>query len=283
MKKLVKILVGIVIALVALLLVVVLTLPLTIGPIVKAAASVGGPKVLGVPVSVGNVALSPFAGTLTISQVKIGNPKGYAEKNDAFAVEKVNVVLSIRSLMSDTILVKKIEIDAPAISFESKESRSNFDTILANAKKTSAEEKAKTPREKKAGKKVVIEIFTLNGAKVSCTAAWTFGKPITIPLPLVTVKDIGKSSGGATPVEAVTQVMNEIVSGLSKAVMVLAEQTGDVLKGALKGAGDVTKGATDALQGATGATNVTKSATDALQGAADGATDAAKRLKKLFK
>ncbi len=287
MKKLVKILAGIVITLVVLLLVFVLTLPLTIGPIVKTAAAVGGPKVLGVPVSVGSVSLRPFAGTLTIAQVKIGNPKGYAEDN-AFAVEKIDVVLNIRSLMSDTIIVNKVAIDAPAISFESREGRSNFDTLLAHAKKSSAEEKAKTPGAKKAGKKVIIEVFTLNGAKVAYSSSLTLGRAVPLMLPSVTVKDIGKDSGGASVVEAVTKVMDGIVAGLSQAAAEVAGKANDVLKGTLKGAGDVTQGATDALKGAAGgATDAAKGATDALKGAAGGASDAAKdaakSLKKLFK
>ena len=76
------ILFGLVVALVVLVLVAVLTLPFTINPIVKTAASLGGPKVLGVAVSVGDVKLSPLAGSLTISQLKVGNPQGYSDKNN---------------------------------------------------------------------------------------------------------------------------------------------------------------------------------------------------------
>ena len=273
MKKLLKMFVGIVVTLVVLLLAIVLTLPFWISPAVKKAASVGGPMVLGVPVSVGSVTLSPLSGSMTISQLSVGNPSGYSDK-PAFAVDKVDVGLNIRSLLGDTIVVKKIQIDKPAISFESKDGISNFDAILAHAKKSESAEKTAKPDEKKAGKKVVIEDFTLNGAKVSCTTAWTFGKPITIPLPPVTVKDIGKASGGTTPVEAVTQVMNEIVNSLSQAVTALASQSGDALKGALKGSGDAAKGVTDALKGMTGG------GSDAVGGAAK---DAAKSLRKLFK
>ena len=277
MKKLLKLLVGIVVTLVVLLLAIVLTLPIWISPAVKKAASVGGPMVLGVPVSVGSVSLSPLSGGMTISQLSVGNPSGYSDK-PAFAVDKVDVGLNIRSLLGgDTIVVKKIQIDAPAISFESKDGVSNFDAILAHAKKSESAEKTAKPAEKKAGKKVVIEDFTLNGAKVSCTTAWTFGKPITIPLPPLTVKDIGKASGGTTPVEAVTQVMNEIVNSLSQAVTALAAKSGDALKGALNGSGDAAKGVTDALKGMTGG------GSDAVKGAEGAAKDAAKSLKKLFK
>lgn len=294
MKKLGKILMWAVIAVVVLLVVAVLTLPMTIGPIVKTAASVGGPKALGVPVSVGDVKLNALAGNLTVSQVKVGNPQGYSDK-DAFAVDKVDVGLNMRSLLSDTIVVRKIQIDAPAISFESKDGKSNFDAIMANAKKASEEENKQTDKEKKPGKKVVIEEFSLNSAKVSFASGMTLGKALTIPLPSVTVRDIGKASGGTTAVDALTEVINGILGGLTQAVTGAAGAAGDLLKGAGGAASEAAKGATDALKGVTGgatdaakgatdaAAGAVKSAEDAAKGAADAAKDAAKSLKKLFK
>jgi hypothetical protein len=289
MKKLGKILMWLVIAVVVLLLVAVLTLPMTIGPIVKTAASVGGPKALGVPVSVGDVKLNALAGNLTVLQVKVGNPQGYSDR-DAFAVDKVEVGLNMRSLLSDTIVVRKIQIDAPAISFESKDGKSNFDTMMANTKKASEEEKQKTEKEKKPGKKVVIEEFSLNSAKVSYASGATLGKAITLPLPSVVIRDIGKKSGGATVTDALTEVINGVLGGLSQAVTGITGAASDLIKGVggaadglLKGAGDAAKGATDALKGATdGAANaikgVTSGASDAASGAAKGVTDALKNL-----
>ena len=275
MKKLMKILIGIVIVVLVLVLALVLTLPFTIGPIVKTAASVGGPKALGVPVSVGDVKLSPLAGSLVISQVKVGNPKGYSDKN-AFAVDKVEVGLSLKSLLSDTVVVKKIQIDAPAITFESKDGQSNFDAMMANAKKASEEEKAKPDKEKKPGKKVIIEEFTLNSGKVSYASGLTLGKALNIPLPSVTVRDIGKASGGTTAVDALTEVINGILNGLTQAVTGAAGAAGDLLKGLGGSASGAAKGATEALKGAAGGvTDAAKGATDALKGATGGANDAA--------
>jgi len=285
MKKLGKILMWVVIAVVVVLVVAVLTLPMTIGPIVKTAASVGGPKALGVPVSVGDVKLNALAGNLTVSQVKVGNPQGYSDK-DAFAVDKVEVGLNMRSLLSDTIVVRKIQIDAPAISFESKDGKSNFDTMMASAKKVSEEEKKQTDNEKKPGKKVVIEEFSLNSAKVSFASGMTLGKALTIPLPSVTVRDIGKESGGASAVDALTEVINGILGGLTQAVTGAAGAAGDLLKGAGGAASDAAKGATDALKGAaSGATDAADGAVKAAENAAKSAADAAKattdKLKKL--
>ena len=274
MKKLVKVIIGVVVILVVLVLAVVLTLPLTINPIVKTAASTGGPKVLGVPVSVGNVVLSPLAGRLTISRLSIGNPKGYSDK-PAFVVEKVDVELDIFSLMSDTIVVKKIQIDEPVIGYETKEGTSNFDTIQANAKKSSAEEKTgqsaeKKSDEKKTGKKVIIEVFTLNNAQVSYASALTLGQAVTLPLPSVTVTDIGKASGGTSFADAITQIINKIAGSLGQAITAAAGQSVEALKGAANAAADTAQGAVDA-------------ASDAAKGVTGAADGAAKSIKNIFK
>ncbi len=285
MNKLVKVLVGVVVVVVVLLLAAILTLPLTIGPIVKTAASVGGPKALGVPVSVGDVKLRPFAGDLIISKVKVGNPKGYSDKN-AFAVDNIEIGLKMSSLMGETLVIRKIQIDAPEISFESKGGQSNFDTMMANAKKASAAEKQKKPGEKKEGKKVVIEEFTLNNAKVSFASRLTMGKALIIPVPSVTVRDIGKGSGGASAAEALTEVLNGILGGLSQAATGAAGAAGDLLKGAGGAAGDAAKGATEALKGVTGgaqdaAADAVGAAEDAAKSAAEAAKSVTDKVKKL--
>ena len=239
MKKSIKTVLGIVGILAVLLVVAVLTLPMTIGPIVKTAASVGGPKALGVAMSVGDVKFSPLAGNLVISQVKVGNPEGYSDK-DAFVVEKIEVGLNLRSLLTDTVVIKNIQIDAPVIVFEHKNGKSNFDTMMANAKKAADEEKAKTGKEK-SGKKVVIETFRLNDAEVSYASSLTLGKALGFKLPPLELHDIGKTSGGITAADAATQVLAGIANGLAKSVTNLGGS-------AVKASSDAAKSLIDTLK-----------------------------------
>ncbi|MDA3923539.1 MAG: AsmA family protein [Kiritimatiellae bacterium] len=298
MKKVFKIIIGIVVVLVILLLGAILTLPLTIGPLVKSAAAVGGPKVLGVDVSIGDVKLKPIAGQLIISDLVVGNPEAYSSK-DAFAVKTVDIDLKIMSLLKgDVIEIEKILIETPEISFETKNGKSNFDTIMANAQTAEKEEKAKDPKgtpDAKAQKKVVIDEFILNGSKVSYASALTFGKPITIPLPSMTLHDIGKASGGATMIEVINQVIASIVGGLKDAITKLATGSAGAFKGISKGSiealGNATKGGTEAVgdiskKAADTAGNLTKGAADVAGDAADAAGDAVKgasdKLKGLF-
>ncbi len=275
MKKVGKILLGVVVVVVVLLLVFVLTLPLTISPIVKTAASVGGPKALGVPVTVGDVKLNALAGNLAITGVQIGNPEGYSDK-EAFAVQKIDVGLDMRSLFSDTIVVKRIEIDSPAISYEIKDGKSNFDVMLANVKKSSEEEKEKEekPKGEKDAKKVIIEEFKLTGAKVSHASALTLGKSVTLPLPPLTLKDIGKKGGGATVTEAVSEVISGVLGGLTGAATAVVDGVGGVVTGAGKAATGALKGAAAKLMGS--GDDAKKAASDV----ADDAKETAESLKK---
>ncbi len=285
MKKLIKVVIGMIIVLVVLALAVVLTLPFTIDPLVKTAASTMGPKLLGVPVSVEKVSLNPFAGRLVISCLVVGNPQGYSDK-PACAVDRVDVDLKMTSLLGDVIVVEKIQVDAPAISYETREGASNFDTIQANVGKASEADTNQPPADakaakKKPGKKVIIELFTLNGAQVSYSSGMTFGNVVTLLLPPVTIRDIGKDTSGVSSVDAVTQIFNAITAGLGQAVTASVGQASEALKGLLKDSGEMGQDVADTASGA--AKGFTDAASDAAKGASDAASEAAKELKNIFK
>lgn len=287
MKKFIKNIVGIIVVLLVLLIGLIVSLPVTIGPIVRKGAATAAPRVLGVEMSIGDVKLKPLAGQLMISDLKIGNPEGYSDK-DAFAVKTVDINLKTATLFKgDTIHITKILIEDPAISYETVGNVSNFDKMMAKAQSAEKKEESEKPRadaRKKPKKKVIIDEFVLNGSKVSYASKITFGKPITLPLPPVSVRDIGKESGGASMVEAVSQVITRVVGGLKDAITKLATGSAgalkDIGKGATDAVGDVSKGATDAAE------KVTKDAADAVGGAAkaaeDKVKDASKKLKGIF-
>jgi hypothetical protein len=257
MKKITKVGLGFLLVLVALLLILIVTLPLTVNPLVKSAATTLGPKTLGVPVAVGEVQLNPFTGRLAVSGLRVGNPPGYSER-PACAVEKMEVVLRLRSLLSDVIVIEKIQVEAPAISYESKEGLSNFDAIKANTQKAPAAEPAgESAAGNKPEKKVIIELFTLKGAQVAYTSGLTFGKTVNVPLPALTLRDIGKESGGATAADAAAQVAKALSDELAQSVKSAAGnlQTGltssgttNLLSGFGRGVSDAASNTTQRLR-----------------------------------
>jgi uncharacterized protein involved in outer membrane biogenesis len=229
-------------------------LMLSLGQIVKAAVNTAGPKLAGVPVHVKTVFVQPFLGIVRIKGLVIGNPEGF---NTPSAMELNDFKLDVKmtSLFSKAIVIEEILIDAPQITYEKGLKSSNLSTLQANlAPKETAEPKpeaAPAPEKKKgAAKKVIIDDFQLTGAKMNVTFTALGGKKMTLPLPDIKMKDIGKDSGGASPAEVISEVFDSISKAAANAVASAGNVAGDALKGAGDTASEAAKGATDAAKGA---------------------------------
>ncbi|NOU36542.1 MAG: AsmA family protein [Kiritimatiellaceae bacterium] len=238
----------------AVILVLIVVLMLSLGAIIKTAVTTAGPKLAGVPIQLAKVTVNPFSGLVHIKGLVIGNPQGFNTPS-AMELSEFKVDIAMSSLLSDTIVIKQILINAPQITYEKGLKSSNLSTLQENlAPKQAAAPKAEAapaPEKKKgAAKKVIIEDFQLNGAKVNMTITALGGKTMTLPLPDIKMKDIGKQSGGANPAE----VISEVFDSITKAVVEAASSVGDAAGKALKDAGgvatDAAKGATDAAKGA---------------------------------
>ncbi len=89
-----------------------LTLPLWINPVGTTVANAVVPKLTDTAFNLERINLNPYTGKLLISGVKLANPEGYAEK-DAFTLGALSVDVDVSTLLSSTIHVRDITIDAP--------------------------------------------------------------------------------------------------------------------------------------------------------------------------
>jgi hypothetical protein len=230
------------------LVVVIVVVLLFLGHIIKVGIETAGPKIAGVPMSVEKVRVNPFAGNVHVKALVIGNPEGFKSPS-LMELGEFKLDISIPSLFTDTILIKHILISEPQITYEKTLRSSNLAELqksLAPEEDSEAVVKEEAPKEKKApAKKVVIEDFQFNGAKVNVVV---LGKVIPIPLPPINMKDIGKDSGGAKP----TEVISDLFSAISKGVVDAVASSGDIAGDALKGAGGAAGDAVKNLGGAAG-------------------------------
>ena len=239
----------------AVILILIVVLMLSLGQIIKAGVNTAGPKLAGVPIHLDGVVVNPLTGMVRIKGLVIGNPEGF---NTPSAMELNDFQLKIKmsSLFSQTIEIEKILIDAPQITYEKSLKSSNLSTLQANltpppaGKPSPAAPEAKPEAKKGAAKKVIIDDFQLNGAKVNVTITALGGKKFTLPVPDIKMKDIGKNSGGANPAEVISEVFNSISKAVVEAVSAGGEMAGKALKDVGGAATDAAKGATDAAKGA---------------------------------
>ena len=250
MKKILSI-VGIVVV------VVIVVVVLFLGSIVKTAIETVGPEVAGVSMTVDKVRVYLLGGNVRVKGLVIGNPEGFNTPS-AMKLGDFKVDLKVASLLTDTIVIKQILIDAPEITYEKGLKSSNLSTLVDNLapaeeQEEPVEEEAEKPKKKKdAAKKVIIEDFQLNNAKVNVTITALGGKKMTLPLPSIQMQDIGKDTGGTDIQEVISEVFASITDAIGSALASSGDFAGDALKdagGALK---DIGGSASESVKDAAG-------------------------------
>ena len=282
MNKLVKILLLALVGILALAVLLILALPLWLGPTAASVARSVVPSFTGCAFKLESISLNPFTGKFRLVEAHLSNPKGY-DAPEAFSVGSVSVDLDVGSLFTDTIHVRDISIEKPFVSYVfDGEGSNNFARIASAAQaKLGPSEKSEEekPEQKQEGKKKFrIDRLSIDGTVVQY-------RMIKLPIPVPTLTDIGKESGGATAEEVRDSVWSKIkdsFSGIGAGITSAASMLGDGATNALKGAAGLL-GKDGAAGSATKALDKgAKAATEALDKGAkavgDGAKDALKKV-----
>lgn len=208
------------------------------GKTVKLALEKGGPIALGVPVKLADADFRFLRGSITLKGFVLGNPEGF-DSPHAISVDEITVELEPTSVFKDTIVIKRIYVNAPDINYELGLGTSNIGTIGDKA----AGDRKEEPKEAgKSKKKVIIEDFLIENGKVKVAGA-------PLPLPAIHLTNIGKDEGGTSGPEVVKKVFGAIVgavtgvvTGAGKLVGDGVGAVGDAAAGAGKAVGEAVKG-----------------------------------------
>jgi hypothetical protein len=192
-----------------------LVLNFFLGSLVKTTVEKGGPLALGVPVKMESADFRLLRGKVTIKGFSIGSPEGFKSEK-AISVGEVTVELVPSSVFSDTIVIKRIYVDAPQITYEMGLGTSNIGTMLD--KLGGAEEKQADDPDRVVKKKVIIEDFLIENGKVSLAAVVTGGAGAPIPLPTVHLTGIGQEEGGTSALDVTKKVFGAIGSSITGVV-----------------------------------------------------------------
>ncbi len=187
-----------------------------LGPLVKKTVNTIGPQITKADVEVTDVSISIFSGEAKIKNFFLGNPSGF-KSDHAMKVGSIYVDIDEGSLMKNPIVINKIEIVSPEITYEKIKGSDNFQALLKNIQGSAKTEKKSKPKSgsgDKQSKKIVINNVVVKGGKVNLTMAGLGGKEITAPLPNLHLKDIGKEQDGATPAEAFEQIFSSLYNSI---------------------------------------------------------------------
>lgn len=235
-KLLIRLAIGLALLVVAALIAVFLSL----NSIAKKGVENVGPKLTKADVRLGSANLSPFSGQGRLTRLFVGNPEGYKTPS-AIQVGDVKIGVQVSSLMSETLVIDEITLEAPEITFEGNLSGNNLSKILDNIEAATGGDKPETSPGAKSEKKFFVKEFLVKSGKINVS----FNTPLggtsgSLVLPEVHLQNVGSREKGVTAAELSKQLMKPILAAATKAV---AEN----VSGLGKSAGEIGKGATDQL------------------------------------
>lgn len=223
-----KILLGIGIGFVLMIVLVLVLVGFFMGSVVKAGMETVGPKVTQTTLTVESVNISPLTGSAGINSLIVGSPEGYKATN-TISIGKAAVSVAPFSVLSDKIVVKSVEVRDAVITFEGNPlGQNNLKKVMDNVNAFAASvtgpadtnAAAQKPQEKGAGKKLQVDSILITGAKVNFNG-------VSLPLPDISLKNLGQGPEGITPVGVVQEVLGQVTTASLKAI---AASVGDAGK-----------------------------------------------------
>jgi len=199
-----------------------------LGKSIKTIVETVGSKVTQTPVKLEKAKLSILSGNGQLKGLYVGNPEGFSKEN-IFALGQIAIDLETNSLRSEEIVINKIYISEPHISYEKTLRTSNLKELLKNIEKStgsSSDESAEAEESKpdaseeesdEPSKDVLIKEFIIEKPNVFLGI---IGFKTTVILPTIELANIRSPEK-----EIGVTIFREVIAALSENIKTATKNT----------------------------------------------------------
>lgn len=223
-----------------------------------------GPQVLGVAVTLEDAHFRPLQGFVRLGGLVVGNPEGFQTRS-LFDMRELVIELDVRSLLTDTIRIRRILVDSPQITYEMGLRRTNLGALIEgmapDGEKPASQDKSKAP-----GKTVVIEELQIVAARARISTPGMGRMAVPVQLATITLNNLGGE--GQSTAQITGQILKAVMGAVGNSALGVGGLVGDALKAAASGAGQLDGEAGGALDGAKTVGDVAGDGAKAVAGAA---------------
>jgi len=182
--------------------------------LVKQAVESFGSRLTGTEVHLQRSHISLFSGRGQLKGLTISNPRGFS-RQAAFRLGEIRIALALSSVFSSRIFIEEIFINEPEILYEKGGRGSNITAILTHARSLTQTKKpvpaSPSPAAGPGSEKYVrIQDFIIKNGKIHMSVAGLDKKLVSIALPDMHVKDIGKEEKKMTAVRVFEVLLGEL-------------------------------------------------------------------------
>lgn len=191
-----------------------------LGSAVRKGITTVGPRLTGTSVTLEHIRLSPLSGSGSLTGLTVGNPPGWQSEH-ALSLGRIHLDLEPLSLLSGAIVIEELSIDQAHFVYETKVVSSNIKDLLAAIEKATGG--PATRGEEGTPRKFIVKRFMLTDSEVSLGVSMA---AIRLPLPPITLTDLGVTEGGITASELTGALMRSVLSDIGQASAKAAGQLG---------------------------------------------------------
>jgi uncharacterized protein involved in outer membrane biogenesis len=155
-------------------------------------------------------------------RLMVGNPPGW-QSDRAFYLGHIQLNLEPMSLLGDAIVVEEITIERPHFVYETKLVSSNIKDLLANIEKATGGPAEPEQTTESAPRKFIVKKFTLTDGEVTLGVG---AAAIKLPLPPITLNNLGVKEGGITAGQLAGAVMRSVLADIGSATARAAGRIG---------------------------------------------------------
>jgi len=241
-----KLIVRLAVLLLVLLLVALVASYFFLGSLIKKGVETVGPKITQTEVKLSGATLSLVSGSGALKGFVLGNPAGFKTPS-AIQVGSISVAIDPRSLLTDKVRVKEINIQSPEITFEGGLKGNNLSKLLDNIQAASGSAGGQgSSGDPGTSKKIQVDDLVVSGGKInlSVEVAVLGGRSATVALPEIRLTGLGQGPDGITTADLTRKVLDEI---LKKAIPAAEKAATDALKNISQNPGDAVNKATKGL------------------------------------
>lgn len=197
--------------------------------LIKRAIEHFGPDLTGVSVRVKAVKFEPLDGSGAITGLEVGNPPGFSTAK-ALTLGEIRLAVDPATVTADVVRIKELSIEAPNLTYERGSKGDNLTTIqkhiesrLPKSKGGEGSQSRDAPQ-----RKFIVERVVVRNGKVN------YGSAVSLGMPDIQLRDLGKKTNGATAAELVDEIWGQMTRAAMSRAPAAVEGLRDRIKGLIK-------------------------------------------------
>ena len=173
---------------------------------------------LNLATELGGANVSVLGGHISLSDLKIASPQGF-EAPQILSLEKVSVAVNYSELTGDPIRVAEVTVKGPRLVIEQNGMQMNIKAMMDQMPKPPQKQEAETGKASKPLRLIISKVQVTGATVVFHAGLPGVLKEVELPLPDITLKDVGSGGSGAEKDSGagIKEIVMQVVTAMSDA------------------------------------------------------------------